>query len=59
MTISRSSLEREIALLTWHLRANRMTSQQHAAHTAGLIGKKPIYTLESRVDDLIKELRSW
>lgn len=56
---SRSNLEREITLLTWHLRANRMTSQEHAIFTAGLVGKKPIHTLESRVVDLTEELRKW
>lgn len=56
---SPSDLEREIALLTWHLKMRRMTPTQRAAYHNGLVGKKPVYGLEVRVADLTSELKQW
>lgn len=39
-TTSRSKLENELALLIWHMRANRMTPREHAIYTNSLVGKK-------------------
>jgi hypothetical protein len=40
MTTSPSNLERELALLIWHMRANRMTPREHAIYVNSLVGKK-------------------
>lgn len=53
-----ATLEREIALLTWHLRAHRMTPMQHAIWSNSLVGRKLTYGIERRFDDLILEIRS-
>jgi hypothetical protein len=54
-----SDLEREIALLVWHLRMRRMTPIESATHHNGLVGRTPRGGLECRVEDLIAELKQW
>lgn len=39
-TTSRSDLERELALLIWHMRMNRMTPRERAIYHNSLVGKK-------------------
>lgn len=56
---SPSDLEREIALLTWHLKMARLTPAQSAAYHNSLVGKNPVRGLEARVTDLIAELKQW
>lgn len=58
-------LEREIALLVWRLRMRRMSSAEIAAYHNGLAhrrwisGEQPVYTMQSRIEDLIEELKLW
>lgn len=50
-------LEGQVALLTWHLRASRMTPRQHAIYTHGLVKRQPSKGIEARIDSLIQEIR--
>lgn len=57
-------LEREIALLVWTLRNRRMSDREAAIHYNGLalrarFGPKPHYSLHTRIEDLIEELKLW
>jgi hypothetical protein len=54
-----SHLEREIALLVFGLRMRRMSSKERAVYFNGLVGNRVAYSLESRVADLIEELKLW
>lgn len=55
---SPSRLEREIALLTWHLKMARMTPIEIAIYHNGL-RKKPRQGIEERMEDLAAELSKW
>lgn len=58
-------LEREIAFLVWVMKHKRMTSLETAIYHNGLAraywinGRRPVYTLQSRIEDLTEELRIW
>ncbi len=58
-------LEKEIAFLVWRLRMFRMTPMESAIHYNGsareywINGPRPVYTLQSRIEDLIEEMRTW
>lgn len=58
-------LEKEIAFLLWRLRMMRMTPMESAIYYNGLAraywinGPRPVYTLQSRIEDLTEELRIW
>lgn len=58
-------LEREIAFLVWVMRHRRMTSREAAIYHNGLArrywisGERPIYSLHTRIEDLIEELKLW
>lgn len=59
MTLSRFRLEREIAWLVFRLRIRRMSGRELAIHANRLVGRPVKYSLESRVADLIEELKLW
>lgn len=58
-------LESEIAYTVWVMRHQRMTSLETAIYHNGLAraywinGPRPVYTLQSRIEDLTEELRIW
>ncbi|TXH56989.1 MAG: hypothetical protein E6Q97_05215 [Desulfurellales bacterium] len=58
-------LEKEIAFLVWRLKMRRMSSMESAiyynglAHRYWISGERPVYTLQSRIEDLIEELKLW
>lgn len=58
-------LEKEIAFLVWRLKARRMSSMEMATYYNGLArrywigGERPIYSLHTRIEDLIEELKLW
>lgn len=53
------ALEREIALLVWAMRHRRMTPRERAIYHNLLARQPRAYTLQSRIDDLIEELKLW
>lgn len=54
-----ASLEREIALLAWHMGSIRMSPREHAIFCNRLAhpSSKPIYSLETRVEKLTQEIK--
>lgn len=58
-------LESEIAFLVWRLKMRRMSSMESAIYYNGLArrywisGERPIYSLHTRIEDLIEELKLW
>lgn len=58
-------LEKEIAFLVWQLKMRRMSSMESAIYYNGLArrywisGERPIYSLHTRIEDLIEELKLW
>lgn len=58
-------LEREIAFLVFVLKCRRMTGREMAIEHNGLArrywisGERPIYSLRTRIEDLIEELKLW
>lgn len=58
-------LEKEIAFLVWRLKMRRMSSREMAIYHNGLarrywiMGERPIYSLHTRIEDLIEELKLW
>ena len=57
-------LEREIAFLVWVMKHKRMTSLEAAIYHNGLAIRSrcfgpPVYSLHTRLEDLIEELRIW
>ena len=60
-----SRLEKEVAFLVWRLKMRRMSSMESAiyynglAHRYWISGERPVYTLQSRIEDLIEELKLW
>lgn len=58
-------LESEIAYLVWVMKHRRMTSWEAAIYHNGLArrywisGERPIYSLHTRIEDLIEELKLW
>lgn len=58
-------LEKEIAFLVWRLKMRRMSSMESAIYYNGLArrywisGERPVYSLHTRIEDLIEELKLW
>ncbi len=58
-------LEKEIAFLVFILKCRRMTGREMAIYHNGLArrywisGERPIYSLHTRIEDLIEELKLW
>lgn len=58
-------LEKEIAYLVFVLRSRRMSSMESAIYYNGLArrywisGERPMYSLHTRIEDLISELKLW
>lgn len=58
-------LEKEIAFLVWTMKHKRMTQREAAIYHNGLSrsywisGVRPVYSLHTRIEDLIEELKIW
>lgn len=59
MTTSLSSLESQVALLTFSLKMRRLTEAEKAVYFNSLVRADPRVGLEDRIEDLIAELRQW